>query len=486
MRRMHNTMPVRALGTLLLVAGTAAGCARNPVTGQLQLALIPESQEIAMGQQAAQQVERSIGLVDDPQLQSYIETLGTAMARQSERPGIPWRFGVVDDPTPNAFALPGGPVYFTRGMMNLMANEAQLVAVLGHEIGHITARHHVAQITRAQLAQAGLGLAGVLFPDLQALGGLAGAGLELLFLQHSRGAERQADDLGFNYALGQGYDVNEMATVFAALARLGEGAQRSALPSWLMTHPAPAERIDAVQARIAALETPPAQLRTGRAEYLARIDGLVHGVNPRHGFFRDGLFLHPDLRFQFGLPAPWRRQNLAQAVMAVSPQQDAAIQLAITGEASPSAAAQRFLGQTGVQAGQTASQTINGLPAVVATFRAQTQDALLQGIAAFIAHEGRVYQILGYSPVPVYAQYQTTFQQSIGSFARLTDPAVLRIQPNRLRIVQTPRAMTLAEFNAQFPSVIPIAELALINQVAGPDSVLPAGTQVKRVVGGGS
>jgi predicted Zn-dependent protease len=468
---------------VLLVASVQTGCARNPVTGQLQLALVPEAQEIEMGRQGAEQVEATLGLVPDTALQAYIQRLGLQMAQASERPNLPWRFGVVDDPTPNAFALPGGPIYFTRGMLGLMNSEAELVAVLGHEIGHITARHQVAMISRAQIAQIGLGLGGVLFPDLQQLGGVAGLGLDLLFLRYGRDAERQADDLGFRYTLQQRYDVREMASVFGSLARLGED-QRSAVPAWLQTHPLPAERIQAVEQRVAAAEPLPPDLRVARPEYLTRIDGMVYGVNPRNGFFRDGLFLHPDLRFQLAFPGAWQRQNLAQAVMAVSPQRDAAIQLTLSGEASPEAAAQRFLQQQGVQAGQTARQTINGLPAVVTSFRAQTQQTVVQGLAAWIAYEGRVYQILSYSPVAVIAQYQPVFQQSIGSFNRVTDPAVLGVQPNRIRIVRIAEAMTLAEFNRRFPSAIPIAELAVINRIATAESVLPAGMQVKQVVSG--
>jgi predicted Zn-dependent protease len=460
-----------------------SGCARNPVTGQLQLALIGEGQEIEIGRQGAQDVVRTIGLVPDSALQQYIHSLGTQLARSSERPNLPWTFGVVDDPTPNAFALPGGFIFFTRGMMNLMNSEAELATVLGHEIGHVTARHQVTMISRAQLAQIGLGLGGVLFPDLQALEPLAGAGTQLLFLRYSRDAERQADDLGFRYALEQGYDVRAMANVFASLARLGEAGDRSALPSWLLTHPAPEDRIRAVEQRLQAID-PAAALRVGQDAYLARIDGLVHGVNPRNGFFRDGHYLHPDLRFQLVFPAQWPTRNLAQAVVAVSPQQNAAMQLTLSGDASPEAAAQRFLQQQGVRTGQTSRQTINGLPAIVATFQAQAQNQTVQGIASFITYDGRIYQLLAYSVVGAYAQYDAVFRRSVGSFAPLTDPAVLAIQPNRIGIVRLDGSMTLAQFNQRFPSAVPLSELAILNAIASPDVVLPAGTLVKRVVPG--
>lgn len=297
--------------------------------------------------------------------------------------------------------------------------------------------------------------------------------------------ERQADELGFQYSLEEGFDVREMALVFESLQRMGEqeGSQ-SAVPSWLMTHPAPAERIQSAQARLAALDTVTRTLRIGRQQYLEQIDGLVYGENPRNGFFQGGLFLHPELRFQLTFPNQWRTQNLSHAVMAVSPQQDAAMQLTLSQDLSPEAAAQRFLSQQGIQPGQSGRQNINGLPAVVASFRAQTQQQVIQGIVAFISHQGQVFQLLSFSPVQIYGNYEGVFLQTLRSFAELTDPATLARQPDRLTVVRTAERMDLAEFQRRFPSVITLEELAVLNQLSGADAVLPAGTWMKRVVGG--
>jgi predicted Zn-dependent protease len=475
----------RALFAALCFTTLAAqpGCARNPVTGQMQLALITEGQEIQMGQEGAADVRRSLGLVPDAALQQYVRDIGLRIAAISERPDLPWSFEVVDDPTPNAFALPGGPIFVTRGMMNLMSTEAQLATVLGHEVAHVTARHHVTRLSRAQIAQLGLGVGGVLFPGLEAVGQAAGVGLQLVFLQHGREAERQADDLGFRYALEQGWDVREMTAVFSSLQRLGDTQQRSAIPGWLQTHPAPADRIQSVQARLEAMQLAGTTLRIGRQDYLNRIDGLPYGVNPRNGFFRDGRYFHPDLRFQIVFPRGWQTQNMAQAVVAVSPQQNAAMQLSLAQDATPEAAAQRFL-QGGVQAGPTSRTTINGLPAVVASFRAQTQQGTLQGTVGFVSYDGRVYQIMGYSALAAFPANDPLFTQTIRSFASLADPQILNIQPNLISVVRTDRAMTLAEFNQRFPSAIPIAELAILNELPGENSPIPGGSLVKRVVQG--
>jgi predicted Zn-dependent protease len=471
---------VRAVATTMLVCALAAGCAVNPVTGRRQLALISEAQEIQIGQQASQEVAQQLGLVDNQPLQQYVQQIGERLARESERPNLPWSFRVVDDPTPNAFALPGGFIFLTRGMMDLMDSEAELAAVLGHEIGHVTARHSVTQMSRAQLAQIGLGVGSIFFPEAaQTFGGLAQTGMQLLFLSHGRDAERQSDELGFRYALREGYDVREMDDIFATLMRIGETSGRSSVPAWLSTHPAEPERIAAAQAR--ADTVPAAQLALRREEYLARINGLMYGDNPRQGFFRGGVFLHPDLRFRIDFPQGWRTQNLPQAVNAMAPQQDAVLQLTQAQGANADDAARRFLSQQGIRPGQGGRQNLNGNPAVVAYFQAQTQQGIVSGMAAFIEHGGNTYQVLAFTPAQLFSRYEQSFRQVIGSFENVTDPAVLNVRPNRVDIVRTTRQMTLAEFNRRHPSVIPLPELAILNQVENENSLLPAGSW-KRVI----
>src|SRR5512133_1768281 len=188
----------RSLAALAAALALAA-CARNPVTGERQLSLVSTEQEIALGKESAEQVTQSIGRYPDPGVQAYVEGIGKKLAAASERPQLPWSFTVLDDPTVNAFALPGGPVFVTRGILTHLNSEAELAAVLGHEIGHITARHSVQQISKAQLAQLGLGVGMVLSEDLRKIAPVAGAGLQLLFLQFGRDAERQSDELGFRY-----------------------------------------------------------------------------------------------------------------------------------------------------------------------------------------------------------------------------------------------------------------------------------------------
>lgn len=459
------------------LAVSVATCATNPVTGRREFSLVSESQEIEMGQQAAQEAIASIGAVPDSALQRYVSGLGMAMARASERPNLPWTFTVVDDPMVNAFALPGGPVFITRGILAHMNSEAQLVSVLGHEIGHITAKHSVQQMSQAQLAQIGIIAAVIAKPGLAQFGDLASQGLGLLFLKFGRDDETQADDLGFRYMTAAGYSPTEMAEMFRTLQRLG-GGEEGRVPEWLSTHPDPGNRVQKTLDRVAATSLP-ANMKVERDAFLQRTAGLIFGDNPREGFFRQNQFLHPDLRFQFDFPSGFKTQNQKTGVAGISPQQDAIIALSLA-EGAPNQALSQFLGQQGIQSGGASSGAINGLTAASATFSAQTEEGVLAGNVAFISHDNRTFRLLAYTPQQQYNAYRGAFQQSVGSFRRLTDASALNAQPVRVQLVRIPRSMTITEFHQAYPSAIPVAEVALINGVET-NTTMPSGTLVKRV-----
>jgi predicted Zn-dependent protease len=468
-----------------LVAGPVASCARNPVTGKNELSLVSEGQEIQMGQQAAQEVAQTIGFVDDPGLQSYVGGIGKRMASKSERPDLPWEFHVVNDAAVNAFALPGGFIYVTRGLLASMNSEAELATVLGHEIGHVTARHSVQQISKAQLATLGLGIGSIVSSDVAQFAGLAGQGLQVLFLKYGRDAENQADELGFRYALGQNYDVREMANVFETLNRASQvGGEGGRLPEWLSTHPNPENRVKRTEERLDTLHASLANAIVNRDEYLGQIDGLAYGEDPRQGFFEGAMFYHPDMRFQLRFPEGWKAQNTPSAVVAISPKEDAIIQLGLAGDASPREAASQFLSQEGVKAGNGSTSSINGNPAATSYFQAQTQQGVIEGIVSFISYGGKTFGLLGYTAQGNLQAYDGEFQETIRSFDQLRNSAALSAKPAVLQLVRVPSQMTLAQFNQEHPSTISIEELAIINELAGPETMVPRGRTLKRVVGG--
>ena len=432
-----------------------------------------------MGQEAAKEVTASIQPVADDALQRYVSGLGTQLARSSERPNLPWSFTVIDDPQVNAFALPGGPIFITRGILTHMNSEAQLVSVLGHEIGHVTAKHSVHQLSQAQLAQIGIIAAVIVKPSLAQFGDLASQGMGLLFLKFGRDDETQADDLGFRYMSNAGYSPTEMAEMFRTLQRLGGGGGEGRVPEWLSTHPDPGNRVQKTLERVAATSLPTG-LKVERDAFLQRTDGMIFGENPREGFFRQQQFLHPDLKFAFDFPTGWQTQNQPTAVAGISPQQDALVVLAGAGTAAPSQAMNEFMGQQGITNQGASSGSINGLPAATGTFTANTQDGVLAGNIAFVSLDNRTYRLLAYTPQQRFSAYRSAFAQSLQSFRRLTDQAALHVQPVRIRLVRLPRAMTITEFHQAYPSTIPVAQVALINGVEA-STTIPAGTLVKRV-----
>ena len=462
----------------------AAACATNPVTGKSELSLVSESQEIEMGKQSEQQVAQSIGYYNDAAIQSYVSAIGKKMAAASERPQLPWEFHVVNDASVNAFALPGGFIHVTRGLMTAVTNEAELATVVGHEIGHVTNRHSVQQISRAQVAQLGLGVGMILRPDLQPLGSALGSGLGILFLKYSRDAENQADLAGFRYALNQNYDVRQMLNMFQTLEGVSALSGGGKLPEWLATHPNPENRAQTTQARLDTLHKDLTHAIVGREEYMQRLKGMVYGDDPRQGYFKGTTFLHPDLRFQLAFPDGWKTQNSPEAVVAVSPKQDAIVQLSLAGQTAPEQAARQFLSQQGVKPGQGSTQPINGLPAASSYFAAQTEQGQIEGLVSFLSYRGTTYGIMAYTGAGNLGTYDDAFRRAIGSFRELSDPSALNVQPARVELVSLDQDMTVAQFNQKYPSSIPIAEVALINGVAGPGETLRPGRLYKRVVGG--
>ncbi|HEX2450407.1 MAG TPA: M48 family metalloprotease [Gemmatimonadales bacterium] len=460
----------------------AAACATNPVTGKSELSLVSESQEIQIGKEEAQKVAQSIGYYDDAAVQSYVAGIGQRLAAASERPQLPWEFHVVEDASVNAFALPGGFIFVTRGLMSSITNEAELASVIGHEIAHVTHRHSVQQISRAQVAQIGLVAGSVLSSTVAQYGGLLGQGLGVLFLKYGRDAELEADQSGFRYALNDRYDVRQMINMFEVLQGVSNLSDAGKLPEWLSTHPDPGNRIEATTRRLDTLSLPP-NLKVNREEYLQRIARMPYGDDPRQGFFRGSRFLHPALRFQLELPDGWPAQNMPSAVVAVSPNKDAIVQLGLAGNVEPTQAARQFLSQEGIRAGQSSTESVNGNPAATSYFAAQTEQGEIRGLVSFVSYRGTTYGIMGYTAASALSQYDGTFKNVIRSFRSLDDPSALNVQPARIELVQVDRPMTVTEFNQRYPSPIRIEELALINGLEGPDDIMRPGRQFKRVVG---
>lgn len=482
---MHRHMKTYCLAALLAVVTLLFhNCSRNPLTGKRQVALISEEQEIAMGKEADPQIIAQYGLYEDKNLQAFISEKGKQMAAISHRPNLNYQFRIVDSDILNAFAVPGGYVYFTRGIMAHFNNEAEFAGVLGHEIGHITARHTVAQQSKQVLGQVGLLAGMILSPELAQMGEAASQGLGLLFLKFGRDAERESDQLGVEYSTKIGYDAKEMAGFFNTLQRQSQKSGAEELPNFLSTHPNPGERNTTV-ARLAQewkQKTPGTNYKVGRNEYLRRIEGIIYGEDPKGGFMEAGVFYHPVLKFQIPVPNGWRYANSPQQVQWGEPNGRAAMILLLGQGSTPQQAAQTAMQQYKLQALESRELTVNGFPAlaVVADQQAQQQGAAsVRTLNYFIQQDSNIYHLVGLSAGENFNNYAALFQNTMQGFRQLTDQAKLNKKPERVRVKTAAAATTLQAALQQ--SKVPqarMAEMAILNGMELTDR-LDAGTMYK-------
>ena len=483
-----STIAVRLL-PLVAAATTMVACATNPATGKKEVSLMSESQEIALGQQMDAEVRREMGVYNDPELQRYVENIGMKLARASQRPELPWHFTVVDEPAVNAFALPGGYIYVTRGILPFLHDEAQLAGVLGHEIGHVTARHSAQQYTKATSAGIGLTLLGIFVPEARPLQGAAETALGVLFLKHGRDDEVQADQLGVDYTAKTGWNPAGVAGMLTTLSRLDEASgSRRGVPNWLSTHPAPADRVAGVQQYIQKAAIPVGTSgTTDKTDFIRHVDGIVYGDSPSDGIIRGNQFLHPDLRLAIAFPTGWEIQNSPLQVTAKAPERDnyMLLQLVPNARGSVDQIAQTGMAGAGFKQLNGQRSQINGMDAYVGTYQGN-----LEGLgnvvtsAAHIVHEKNVYLLAGFAPPNQFDAAQREFAASIRSFKELSREEAAGIRPNRVD-VYTVRSGDTWQSIAQRTGdgTVKPATLAIMNNYE-PSQPPRAGERIKVVVTG--
>jgi len=474
---------VMILSVLICVIFSA--CAKNPVTGKRQLALMSESQEIAMGQESHPEVLAQFGAVENADLQQYCARIGNELAKASHRPNLPWQFTIVDSPVVNAFAVPGGYVYLTRGILEYMNNEAELAGVLGHEIGHVTARHSVTQISQGQLMNLGLGLGSIFSSEFRQVGGLAQMGLEVLMLKYSRDHERQSDQLGLDYMSKCGYDPEQMSKFFQVFVGMREESGES-IPNWLSSHPAPPDRIKRTTEEGARIKAASGRqdFRINAEQFLPKLDSLVYGEDPREGFVEKDRFIHPDLRFQMDIPPGWKIENSKNVVIFGEPQGRAIVELSMVppdAARTPGDAAQLIARQEGTQLVSGRDERINGNPAYMGIYRVQSDMGSIGVTAAFINYGSGLYRIAGMAPESDFSQYSRSMNTVLRSFRELTDQRLLAVQADRVKIYRARRGETLRGLAKPLdPSRVSLEDLVRVNRI-DPDQALSAGTMIKLV-----
>jgi len=486
-----RTSPLIALAILLSACGTTN---TNYVTGESQRGAYTWQQEVQLGTEADQQIQAQFGTyTEDAALTAYVERVAQDVLQTSayndpntpaEIRNTPFHFRILDSPVVNAFALPGGYVYVTRGLLAYVENEAQLAVVLGHEIGHVLARHSSEQAARAQLSQFGLlgaaVLGGVIGGGQVAQGILnyGGTGLQLLQLKYSRGAEREADMAGVAYAEFADYDAAEAARFFVALQRLGAESGQS-VPNFLSTHPDPGERAQTIP-QLAASDPRYQGTQVNTREYLRMIEGIVLGEDPRQGYTEGNTFYHPELRFRLTYPQGWQTQNSPAAFLMGEPNGQAILQLTLAQQSSAQAAAQALASQQGVQVQGQGAVTVNGNRAYRVEGAAQQQNGAVAFSATFIEYGGKVYQILGLTSTNAFGRYQNLFRSTADSFSRLTDSRYLNRQPTRLEVVTPSGGATLQSLlrGRTLPAGLTAEEVGIMNQLTLSQAI-PSGKAVK-------
>jgi predicted Zn-dependent protease len=467
---------VLALGTAFVLV---PGCATNPVTGHSQFSLVSSQQELSIGREGYPAVISEYGAYDENRLAAYVDSVGQRVAHVSHMPTLEWHFTLLDDATVNAFAMPGGYIYITRGILAHLNSEAQLAGVLGHEIGHVTARHTASQITKQQLAGLGLGLASAFSGTIQRYSGAAQQALGLLFLKYSRDNETQADELGVEYATKAGYDPHEIPSTYVMLRRVGEQAGQR-MPAFMSTHPDPGDR----EVRTAELANAAAAGKTGlivrSRDFVRRTDHIVFGQDPRQGYFEGTRFVQPEMAFEITFPAGWATQNTKSAVAAGTKDQTAAMQLTLAdaqGQSDPVLYVQSL-----ARAGKIASfdgrrETIGGVPAwighVIVTQQSGQQATLA---AAFLADGTRMYQVLGTSTAD-----DTPILAAIRTFRKLDPSTLANVRPARVQVLTVPKTEAFSALvAASGPQAIDVTAESILNNVE-PDETVAQGTLVKIV-----
>jgi predicted Zn-dependent protease len=465
--RRVTRLVLAAAGLAALLA--AAGCAVNPATGKHEFTLVTSAQEAALGREGYAAATGEYGVYDDPAVAAYVDSVGRRVAHASELPDLPWRFTVLDDPAVNAFAMPGGYIYVTRGLLAYMQSEAQLAGVLGHEIGHVTARHSAKQITQQELAGLSLGLASAVSPTFRRYSSTAEQALGLLMLKYSRDDETQADELGVRYASLSGYDPRDIPGTYHTLKRIADTAGQS-LPGYLSTHPDPGQREETTTALAAKAAAGRSNLLQRQRGYLEHVRNLVYGENPRYGWFEGTHFYHPVLGLEMTFPSGWQTQHTHSALTAAANDKSGVLQMTLARDAAGKSPGDYIVGLTtdGKIAGSRGGpEMLGNWPAWVGTLTVPDgQGGQTSLAAAFVRVTPDVLlQLLGRGRAPGDAGERAAFA-TMRSMTTLTDPLRGMVQPARIRL-QT--VVSAGEFRGVYATLggnlIPVEEAAIVNGV---------------------
>ncbi len=470
------------------LAATLYGCGTqvtNPVSGQAERSAMSESAEMAEGKKGHEQVLAEYGALANPRLQAYVNDLGQRLARQSHRSALEWHFTVLDSPEINAFALPGGYVYVTRGIMAYMESEADLAGVIGHEIGHVTARHGAQRATRQQNAGLGVLAAAVLGAVLESKG-VSGAGQIASDLSqnvaagyiasYGRDQELQADGLGAEYLARSNYDPRNMVDVigvlksqerFAADQARAEGKPVREGGNWLASHPSNDQRLQNITQL--ASQYKGSYVDEGRARYLQAIDGMGFGESPDQGLTRGQNFYHAGLGIAVTAPQGWAIQNSADRLTLINGAGDAGLIVRAVPAQSGSTHEEIIRNLIKPQSGRVDRTQINGLQASHFTGTVKNESGQVAPVeVTVVSGPANKSYLMQYAAKDAAAlqRNRRSMQDAEGSFRSMSPQDRAQARPWAIRMAAYPRG-GFPELARQSPLTNAENQLRLINGVYG-------------------
>ena len=474
------TIKINKLLLFVVILSLIPSCAINPVTGKKQFMLMSEAQEVALGAQYDPSVVSTFGVYDQPQLLDFITTKGAEMGKISHRPNLEYHFKILDSPVINAFAVPGGYIYLTRGILAQFNNEAELIGVLGHEMGHITARHTASTQSKQQLGQLLLVGGMIASEEFRQFGDYAMQGMQLLFLKFSRDNEREADRLGVEYSSKTHYDAHQMANFFNVLNKMQMASSHAGVPTFMSTHPDPGDRYNAVNRKTKEWQDSLnySNWAVNENSYLRMIDGLVYGEDPRQGFVEANMFYHPEMKFKYPIPPGWKLINSPMQVQMVPDGGKAMMVFFMTPQKTLEKAGQEALEALKLTVLESKRTTVNGAPAITAISQQVSQNQqtgqqqTIKVLSYIIQKDERIYVFHGVSEDADFNSYFRTFESTMTNFNSLTEPSKLNVRPQRIKIQSVQRSGTLADAFKYFK--VPqkqFNEIALLNNLELSDRV---------------
>lgn len=464
-------------------------CSTNPATGKKQFtAFMSPEREKQIGAQEHQKIIKQYGLYDDAALNAYVGAIGARVTAQTERPDIQYKFFIIDSPIVNAFALPGGYIYVSRGLLALAQNEAELASVLGHEAGHITARHSAERYSHGVVASLGSTIASIALNSAAANQAL-GVGSQLYLSGYSRSQENEADTLGLRYADHGNYDPYALSEFLKSLERekqlsskINGGSSNQA--SYFSTHPPTQERVNKTKREASVYDD--ADKVAGQANYLKAIDGMPYGDSIKQGFMRHGTFYHPEMGFAITPPESYQIINQPSQIVMKDKSSQALILFDMVKNNARTNASNYLqnIWMKGENLSNAENINVNGMGAATAQFQGQVNgQPMTIRVMAIEWGQGRFARFQVAIPKQISSQSLEALKTATYSFRSLKESEKRNLKPARIRVITSDFGDTAEKLAGRqvFTDGYSLERFRLLNAM-GPNEGVMAGRQYKLVV----